>query len=266
MKNQDRLNYIVKRAAWIGCATRNDLIRAFGISPNLASLDLANAVKEYPKLLARNGRLGVNFIGLNKPFLARPSKLLSLFEQSAQEWETGLTNDEMQVLVSNKSIYRSSDAILDVIMTACIKKISIKISYTGLKVNERIKTRVVFPIGLEFTGKQWRVIASDEVSGTQKTFVLARISSAEFLPNLERRRGDEKILTDLVDCQVQFNSVLNMDQIMVLSNEFGVKDNSIKISKRDLFEFKKLFCKPSADDAKSNAVWPIFNSADFTSK
>jgi predicted DNA-binding transcriptional regulator YafY len=251
---------------WTGCVKQKDLVRVFSISSSLASTDLNDAIKDYPQFLSRDGRMGVKFTGMDTPFDARASKLLSMFERGADEWETGLGKDEIQILANNISVHRPDEKIINTILFACIREVPIKIKYTSLNMDEIAKSRVVYPIGLEFNGRQCRVIATDEKTSIQKTFVLARISEASFLSVSVKRISKEKLKNELNAYRVTFNESFTQDQIRVLKNEFDIANETLSMSSRDLYEFKKLYCKTTANDLKSNVVWPIFSTIELDTR
>ena len=264
MKNTNaaRELYILRRATWIGEVNRQDMCRNFDISPNLASKDLTDASIDYPQFLKRNGRLGVKFIGLDIPKRASAVTLLGLFERGAEEWETGLHADEFQVTFNPLPVYRPSEVISEIIMKACILKVGIKISYIGLCKGDILKSIIVMPLGLEFTGRQWRLIAQEQGSNTQNVFELARISDASFLPASKSLKQSDKILTDLKRYRVTVNEAFTQDQVNAIKKEFDIKSESITLGSRNIFEFKKLFCLPSPSDKSSESIWPIFSSIE----
>ena len=259
---ETRETYILRRAAWIGNVNRQDMCRAFDISPNLASKDLTDVSTQYPQFLKRNGRLGVKFIGIDLPKKASAVNLLKLLERGAEEWETGLRNEEFAVLLNPLPIYRTSECVSEIIIKACIQKVEIKISYIGLRQGEFLKSRIVLPLGLEFTGRQWRLIAQESGSSIQKTFVMARIADASFLPKSNASKESQNILTDLKRYRVTVNNLFTPDQVKAIEREFDIKSESIVIGSRNIFEFKKLFCLPSSTDKLSDAVWPIFSTIE----
>jgi hypothetical protein len=253
--------FILRRAFWVGKVKRSEVASAFGISDNQASLDLKHAVfGRWASFIRREGLTGRSGVapifGVQAPYEASASKMLSLFESHADYTETGLKQDELSLLICKNPVYRANNVILEVLMTACIQKNPIEILYVGLRKGEEGKWRQVVPNGMEFTGRQWRLIAQDLHDGQkQKTYVLPRILSAKnSAGNFKRMVVMGSKLTE-EKYQVTLNAEMTSDQLTAISDEIGVSNGAILMNSRNLYEFKKLYC----DDRSGldGLVWPV---------
>jgi len=253
--------FILRRAFWVGKVKRSELAYAFNISDNQASLDLKHAVfGRWATYIRREGLAGhsgvVPIYGVQAPAEASASKMLSMFERKAEYIETGLTPDEFKLLVCQGPIYRANDDILEILMRACINKIPIEILYVGLRKGESGKWRQLIPNGMEFTGRQWRLIAQDLNDGQkQKTYVLPRILSARNAVIKLKKMVPMNISVKEDKYAVTLNAEMTKDQLTAINNEIGVADNALLISDRNIYEFRKLYC----DDRTGldQIVWPV---------
>lgn len=267
---ESRQLFIVRRAFWIGKVKRSELVTAFQISDNQASLDLKQAVfGRWASYLRRDGATGhsgvIPIYGVQPPVEASSSKMLSLFEHSAGFTETGLTQDELGLLVSDYPVYRANDEILDILMRSCINKCSIEILYVGLRKGESGRWRHVVACGLEFTGRQWRLIALDLNAGQkQKTYVLSRILAAKNTVLKPRNLSRINLLRDHDEYNITLNSEMTIDQLTAIDNELGSKNGKISIAYRNFYEFKKMYC----DDRTGldQLVWPVVQNIKMVTK
>lgn len=253
--------FIIRRAFWLGKVKRSEVVDAFEISDNQASLDLKRAVfgrwAPYIRREGLTGRSGVLPIyGVQAPYEASASKMLSLFERSAKYQETGVTEKEFSLLVCESPVYRANDEILEILMQACIHKTPIEILYVGLRKGESSKWRQIMPNGMEFTGRQWRLIGQDlNDSQKQKTYVLPRILSAKNAVIKLKKMTPMSIGATGEKYQVTLNAGLTKDQLTAISNEIGIDNGTILMSLRNTYEFKKLYCDDRSGLEK--IVWPV---------
>jgi hypothetical protein len=245
----------------VGKVKRAELASAFRLSDNQASLDLKHAVfGRWASHLRREGFTGhsgvVPIHGVQVPPEASASMMLSLFERRANYSVTGLTHDELSLLVCQSPVYRATDALLEVLMRACIQKSVIEILYIGLRKGESAKWRQVVPNGMEFTGRQWRLIAQDlNADQKQKTYVLPRILAAKNAVNKPKKMRLMNLAVGEDKYEVTLNSEMTKDQLTAIGNEIGSRNGSIFMSFRNLYEFKKIYC----DDRSglNQIVWPV---------
>lgn len=259
---EERQLFILRRAFWFGRVKRSEVMDVFKISDNQASLDLKRAVFErWKPYIRRDGLTGhsgvVPIYGVQAPAEASASKMLSLFERHAEYNETGLSQSEFNLLVCKAPVYRANDSLLEVVMQACIHSLPIEILYVGLRKDEEARWRQVLPNGMEFTGRQWRLIAQDISDEKQKTYVLPRILSARTISITSKIKKINRIGIGEAEelYTVTLNSEMTKDQVSAISNELGVDGSYLKINSRNVYEFRKLYC----DDRSGleHIVWPV---------
>lgn len=244
--------FIIRRAFWKRAVTRGDVIKAFGIGTNVATLEINRALRDFGTLLVRQGTgrgsVVVPLIGATIPTEASAPVMLRLFEHLAHASETGLFEDEVAVLAPRNNLtYRSSQDTLFPIMRALIEPQVIEIHYVGLRKGESARWRRVIPRAMEFNGKQWRLLAHDvDTLKTYplKTFVLPRILDARFLGVMDSviPRGVTlaSVNAQPMSYMVTFHDQMTPDQEEATRRELGIAlDGEALLNPRDVYEFRK---------------------------
>lgn len=256
-----RETFILRRAFWTGRAQRGDVVKAFNISPNLASMAIKDAATSWRSHIQRVGRMGVMPVaGAQTPPLAAAPLMLELFERKAPPRETGIFPEELTLFQGTSYVFRGTPAITEAIMRACITQSTLEILYVGLKRQEAARWRLVAPVALEFTGAQWRVLAIDVESDDPKTktFVLARVLGARATARTAPKNiADGAVHGEMSAYRPRMDPELTEDQIQALKQEYGIRDDGTMLLRHNLeFEFRRDFC---ANKPRMNhLVWPVF--------
>jgi hypothetical protein len=263
MSTKERSLFLLRRALWTGKATRADLVRAFGIGTNQASIDIRNALNlDWREHLKReDGKEKGAIVPKNErvfPAEASATTMMKLFEENADCRSTGIFEGELNVMTRPVNINRGSDEILSRIINATIAARVIRILYVGLRRGENATWKTLLPRALEFTGRQWRVLAQDiNGEGALKTYVIPRILNIE-MSDMKIPRAFRLIRPDNVASAytVTLNSDLTKDQASAIKAEFGIDDdNKMLINERNLYEFMKLYCEDRTNIHE--IVWPV---------
>lgn len=265
MGAENRQLFILRRAFWFGRVNRNDVVRAFNVSPNLATNDLNRSVSHWVGLLTKEGRKGITRLpGPQIPPEAASNIMLRLFEANAEPWETGLFPEDLHVLAGAAHVFRGEGDHAEVITLACIRHTPLEILYVGLRKNESAKWRMVMPRALDFTGTQWRLAAHDleaeELS--LKIFAFSRIINVRNANSLNKNICVPMAATlEPTAYQVRLSPELTTDQIRSITREFGISERgTILLRKNQAFEFKRDFCTEKPEGMK-DVVWPVFTDA-----
>lgn len=256
------VRFLVKRACRVGKASRSDLDRIWkGCAPATCSRWIDRAVTISRGALERKAKRGrnscVELINPAKtPSWARVDNLLEELVRGADPMRTGLFDDEMRVFVprwtNNKP---SGDGTFERIVKALLARSAVDIVYVGMRKGEKARRRRIFPIGLERVGDQWRLLGSDlERRGYPlRTFVLSRISMCDG----ERRPPADMGYADVLDrterVGVCLNSDLTEDQADAVRHELNVKDGTVELHTRTIYDFLARFGRTAAPE---HVVWP----------
>lgn len=263
MSAKERSLFLLRRAIWTGSATRADLLRAFGIGTNQASIDIRRALNlDWREHLKREGgkERGAIVPRNERPFPleASATTMMQLFEMNADHRVTGIFEDELNIMTRAMNVNRGNDASLSRIIHATLSARIVRILYVGLKRGETATWRNVLPRALEFTGRQWRVLAQDMGNeGALRTFVIPRILNVE-MSDMKIPRGFRIIRPDNVPSAytVTLNSNLTKDQVSAIKAEFGInEDNRMLINERNIYEFMKLYCEDRTN--VQEITWPV---------
>lgn len=253
--------FIIRRAFWTGRAQRGDVVRAFDVSPNLASMAIGEAATSWRSHVRRVGRMGISPLpGVPTPDIASASTMLQLFERHASQRETGIFPEELTVFCGTSPIYRGDENTTESLLRACLNHTPVEILYVGLRKAETARWRLIVPVALDFTGAQWRLSAADadKECSQVKTFALARILGVRAAT---RSAKDTGIATgahgELTTYKVTLSSELTPDQVRAVRQEYEINSGGrMRLRKNIEFEFKRDFClkRPPLQ----HITWPVF--------
>lgn len=240
---------------------RSEVVEAFKISTTAASTLLTSVVESSNSLLQRAGNKVIAPTWSTPPRWADENDLMYSLDHGQTSFaETGLRFSELPVSFSSwSSNLPSTPGAMTIIVDALVRKRTAYIQYVGLKVGDIARFRCIYPIALERSGDQWRLVAHDmEISDFPiRTFVISRITGAS--ANLEKLpRGF--IPSNPVDYKqnvaINWDLRLNDDQKQALRNELGINSQDVlNINSRDVHEFLIRF---GGRAVGSDIAWPPF--------
>lgn len=260
-RTPDEVTYFVlRRAVRYGSVTRSDLLDAFaklGTTKASLAMDLAAAI--WPDALERTGKAVRVREHPKIPPEASEAQLAKCLEQGLLAFKhTGLRESELPVnRVQWTRVLPKTPGVLSALSFALAHEKSLRIRYVGMRQGESARWRLVYPVGLERMGDQWRLLAQDMEEPAPcpiKNFVLPRILDAEVvnvkLPKGMIRQSDADKVEAL---PVRFDERLTDDQREALAHELGIVDGKVKLPSRGVFEYLRRFSdQPPSDEA----VWP----------
>lgn len=252
-------HFILRRAVRFGSVTRADVLEAFGkIGTTKATQALDHAALLWPKTLLRTGKAVRLRENAEIPPDASELQLIECLDNGQLEFRhTGLRQRELPVeRVHWSHPLPQRPGVLSRIVRCIAHEQIIRIGYVGMRETETARWRLVFPIGLERVGEQWRLIAQDlEAEGYPlKTFVLPRILDAENAtwrspPDMIRLAPDDRWTA----FPVRLNPRLTEDQRQALTHELGIRNGIVELPRRGAFEFFRHFAD---EPVREGVVWP----------
>lgn len=256
------VRFLVKRACRVGKASRSDLGRIWqGCAPATCSKWMDRAVTISRGALERKSKRGRNSCvelvdPAKTPSWARVDNLLEELAKGPDPVGTGLFGDEVRVFIPRWTDNKpSGDRTFERIVKALLAQSAVDIVYVGMRKGETARPRRIFPIGLEKAGDQWRLLGSDlERRGYPlRTFVLSRISacSGERLPPADM--GHIDVLDGTETICVNVNPDLTEDQANAIRHELNIKDGTVVLHTRTIYDFLARFGRSSAPE---HVVWP----------
>lgn len=264
--------FILRRATWSGLCKVADVVRAFDVTPQAASLDLNRAVEIWMldgrPLLTRGRGCVRQIFGLPEHPQASPLVMLELLRRSAPFQETGLREYECLTLHQPlQGVQTSTQESLSAILRSLVRlgaeagrpiQRTLEIDYVGLKVGDTIRTRWVAPVGLEFDGAQVRLWAHDLLRQGYplKSFVLSRIMAARVVHRQMPSgvRPELALPQETVTLQAAFDEQLTTDQRQAIARELGLDDHArLKAARHRVFQLQHLYAKAAHTQ---EAIWP----------
>jgi hypothetical protein len=271
-----RLEFILRRACWYGRVSIRDVQEAFGVSRQIAGLDLHDAVQHWTtigpggavqRVLAHGTRAVVPVYPLRTHEQASPAKMLRLLASGAPFAESGLRSNEVDVLFPSERTSMIDQEILSVMLQAVVDKSGqglaprpVVVEYVGMKLGDVYRQRKILPVTLEFDGAQTRVYAHDLDAKDYpvKAFVLTRMKSAHFsneaLPKDLVRKGVSNL--GVARFRLTFDPRLTEDQKNALQRELGIRDGIIVVPQSRAHSFKRFYTNGMPQDGNPNIVWP----------
>ncbi len=263
-----RSQFVLRRAFALGSVSRADTATAFELSQIQAYRVLQSAVADFPKLLqpgpSRRGVVPVP--GSTPPAVARAARIIEDMMQGCGWQVTGVTPEEWNIRLQPYPVAKFDENMLETIIRARRFLAPLEILYGGMRRAEEPRWRTVIPMSLEFTGRQWRLIAIDtEIEGEdgERTFVLPRIAEARLAPGTLikpaqlkklRARGSVGVSNREKHFIAELHPHFNRYQREAICRELGIgAHGSILISERQLYEFKRLY---QEEPISADIVWP----------
>lgn len=251
------VRFLVMRAFRIGAASAKDLIDASGISPATATRAMTAVIEQFP---VRRVKTTVQPALLATPpdFTTEAALLTALDAGLHSPMDTGLFAHELPITyVSWSNTLPPKPGVLQTIVRATADQKEITIAYQGMKINEPLSEKLVFPLGLEKMNDQWRLIAQDvkQDGAPIRVYVLSRIFDAVITPmrrtkNAYVRRNDADTIESV---KVRLNPLMTPRQKEVIANELRVRDGQVNIASRSKFEFFRRFTDAPTS---AEAIWP----------
>lgn len=258
--------FVLRRAVRFGMATRSDVVEAFGkIGTTKATQALDYAALHWPQTLERTGKAVKLRTSHEIPPEAGEAQLMECLDNGWLEFRhTGLRHRELPVeRVRWTAPGPQKPGVLSAIVTAIARESPLRIQYVGLREAESARWRLLYPVGLERMGEQWRLVAQDlEADGYPlKTFVLPRIvdakpASVRVPRDMVRQAADDRLL----GYPVSLNPRLTVDQRRVLAHELRIGNGRVILPRRSEFEY---FRRYADEPVNPGIVWPpLFRDED----
>ena len=272
-----RLEFVLRRACWYGRVTIRDIQEAFGVSRQIAALDLGDAVEHWTTIdpdgsvhpiLMHGTRSVAPVYPVRLHEEASPAKMLRLLAADSPFSVSGLRSNEIDVLFPVDRTSMIDQDVLAVMLQAVVDKSAqgltprpVVIEYVGMKVGDVYRPRKILPVALDFDGAQTRVYAHDlDSQGVYpiKAFVLARMKSARFgdeaLPKDLTRKGVSNLRTTRL--RLTFDPRLTEDQKSALRRELGIRDGVLVLPESLAHSFRRFYTNGMPQDGKPDIVWP----------
>jgi predicted DNA-binding transcriptional regulator YafY len=271
-----RLQFILRRACWYGRVTVRDVQEAFGVSRQIAGLDLHDAVQhwttivpggEVRRVLMHATRAVVPVYPVRPHEQASPATMLRLLAAGAPFSESGLRSSEVDVLFPADRTDTIDQEVLTVMLQAVVDKSGqglaprpVVVEYVGMKLGDVYRQRKIVPTTLEFDGAQTRIYAHDLDAKDYpvKAFVLTRMKSARFsdeaLPKDLVRKGVSNL--GVARFRLTFDPRLTEDQKSALQRELGIRDGIVAVPESRAHAFKRFYTNGMPQDGDRNVVWP----------
>jgi len=269
--------FILRRACWYGRVTSGDIQEAFGITRQIASKDLNQAVNRWVwydekghvhPILSRGNRAVSAVYPVHRHEVASSRTMMQLLSAQAGFTESGLRQSEVNVLFPSAREDRLDSHVLDILLQATINRKSVGlgaraviIRYVGLKKGDTFRDRRILPVAIEFDGAQTRVHAQDlEVEDWPiKAFVLARIESAELhheaLPKHFIRRDVSR--RDKIRLRLTLDPRLTDNQKRAVAREIGMSKNGVaEVDTHYAHAFRRFYTNGVPQDSPSDIIWP----------
>jgi hypothetical protein len=276
-EKQRRMEFVLRRACWYGRVTIRDIQEAFGVSRQIASLDMREAIKHWTTIdpdgsvhpiLASGTRAVTPIYPIRPHEQASPTKMLRLLAAGSDFSVSGLRSNEIDVLFPADRTSMIDQEVLFVMLQAVLDKSAqglasrpVVIRYVGMKVGDVYRERKILPVALEFDGAQTRVHAHDlDAKGAYpiKAFVLTRMESARFsdeaLPKDLERKGVSNLRT--ARFQLTFDPRLTEDQKSALRRELGIRDGILVIPESQSHSFRRFYTNGMPQEGNPDIVWP----------
>jgi hypothetical protein len=254
--------FVVKRAFRVGEVTRQDAVRAAGLSLSTATRLLAAALRDYDRYLRREGyRVRPQPLAEPPAFASEAALLDDLDVGHDAPVVTGLFADELPVVrVRWVTSLPPKRGVLSRLTAAIVAHRQLRLLYLGLREREAPHWRHVLPMALELMGDQWRLIAFEPDKAASRdpgvrTFVLSRILDAEAAPQ-RRLRGKlppERHRDAKVHRRVALDPRYSPVQRQLIERELQISDGAVTIPARSEFEFRRRF---SHQAVSAEVIWP----------
>jgi len=225
-------------ALWEGRLTTNHLTESFGIGRQQASKDINTYISDiapgnlmYDKTLkgyvpSESFKPCVT-TGLADEYL----HVLSRNQDITKPFEgLGLANANTEVLgVPHRAV---DPIILRSIVLAARQGKRLDIGYLSLS-NPKSADRIIAPHTLVFTGLRWHVRAYCEKNQNFRDFVLSRFrGTPDLMGKTLVEPSEDKAWQTQVTIQIIPDTRLTPDQRKVIAHDYGMKNNSLKITTR----------------------------------
>ena len=245
-----RLEFIEFRLYWEGGINRIDIMDQFGISMPQASKDLTLYQELAPGNMAydKSEKRYLAAVRFAPRFLRPdPDQFLSQLRTAANHAvpldETWLS--KIPRLDSLPVLHRKVDPnFLRTILDAMRNEHALEILYQSMNPNRPDPVwRGISPHAFGYDGLRWHVRAFCHIDSKFKDFLLSRCLRYRPAGEALGKSSDDKEWTELVDVELQPNPMLSKAQQLVISQDYGMKDEklTVEIRKSLLFYFERQF-------------------------
>lgn len=277
MEQEKRSRFVLRRACWFGEVSIRDVVEAFDVSRQTASLDLDHAVGSWtrydgqgcvqPILKQERKKVSPGVLPSFYPEKASARTMMRLLANASLAGatlfqETGLRDTEVNRVFPVPGCRQVDDTVISDLLSAAIKGHTATIRYVGLKRGDLYRDRLIAPVALEFDGATVRVHAHDlDAEGWPiKTFVLSRISEL-----IKSERSVPKKIARAPDVdrykkrrfKVTLDPRLTDDQRDALSRELRITPAGIiDVDEIHAHAFKRLYTNGVPHESNRDIVWP----------
>lgn len=258
---RERLAFIDFRLFFLGTVSRGDIVRRFGISPAVATRDLAQYRESAAANIVFDGkakvyRISECFVPLFQHSLDR------VFSALSKGFGDGLGCTPMNVCCEvPQALNRPDPKVVAAVSRSIATAQALSIKYVSVTSGET--ERVIVPHALADNGLRWHVRAFDRRTSSFRDFVLTRVSSpknASRFSVLEGEAGeDDAEWNRILDLEIVAHPEGERPELAAL--DFGVEDGVLRMPVRAAlagYILQRLSVDCSADhslDARSHPLW-----------
>jgi len=227
---EQRLRAIEIIVHWQGRLNTGDLIAAFGISRNHASLDIKEYVFKFPKNIQYNPSA--------RAYLKTKTFKLHLTEGSVDEYIDHISRMKTQphVPIEKLAPHHSQlkAEVVSLILAGIASQKGSSVLYASMNRPEGIK-RIIYPHSIVDTGFRWHVRAYCENREEFRDFNLGRIlavpGAVGFTPK-HALASEDKLWKKIVSIKLRANPNLSKNQRRVIESEFNMKKGKLILRSR----------------------------------
>lgn len=229
---RERLAFIDFRLFFLGSVSRGDIVVRFGVSPAVATRDLARYRESAAANIvfddsAKLYRISECFVPLFQHSLDR------VFSALSKGFGDGLGNSLLSFPCEvPKALNRPAAEVVAAVSRAIATGSVLSVKYVSVASGET--ERDIVPHALADNGLRWHVRAFDRRSSSFRDFVLTRISIGQTLPGSAASEGEAGA------DDAEWNRVLNLEIVAhpegarpeLAAMDFGVEDGVLRIAVR----------------------------------
>ena len=242
---EQRYQFIEFRLYWTGRLNRSDLMEAFGISKQQASIDLSNYIEGRKSNLVYDKKLRTYLRGKNfRPRFMVPDA--SEFLSQLQAVDLGLVREDRSWVAPVVSFCSPptpargvKPEILRDVVAAIKDAQSIHVLYQSFSKPEP-SLRWIEPHSLAFDGFRWHARAFCQNDAVFKDFLLSRILSVDDFNVSMRSVDDDAAWNSEVTLKIGPHPELSVSQKHVVGMDYGMDDGVVKIKVREAMLFYAL--------------------------
>ena len=228
---RERLAFIDFRLFFLGSVSRGDIVGRFGVSPAVATRDLAQYRESAAANIVFDGsaklyRISDSFVPLFQHSLDR------VFSALSKGFGDGLGSMSMDVCCEvPRALNMPAPEVLAAVSRAIAMGRALSVKYVSVASGET--ERLIVPHALADNGLRWHVRAFDRRSASFRDFVLTRVLSPKTSPG---GACEGEIGAD----DVEWNRILNLEIVAhpegvrpeLVAMDFGVQDGVLRIAAR----------------------------------